>query len=244
MAMHFARGILNSGHLLPARLSADCHAQARTLPPHLRARFLAARALLAELMFMLYGTAELPDIAICASGKPEFAESGLPHFSIAYAGNIVGVALATVSQCGLGMALQPATRRHHPADSANAAPLSRTEALWIENQSDPGEARAQMLALRQSVIKLGGAPDRIQLLPGAGRLRTADRAPVEAICDAEDVLVWSVATSPAIERLKVWEFDSCTGWRGLPDISLRASGPSARLMRFTSLPGERTPILS
>ena len=242
MATHFARGILNCGHLLPARLSPECHAQARTLPPHLRVRFLAARALLAELMFMLYGTAELPEIVTRTGGKPEFAGSSQPRFSIAYAGNIVGVALSTVSECGLGMELHPVIRRFHPADSANAAPHSRTETLWIENQSDPEEARTQMLALRQSVLKLGGSPDQLQLLPGAGRLRTADRTPVEAICDAEDVLVWSVAASPAIERLKVWEFDSGTGWRGLPDISLRASEPSARLMRFTSLPGERTPI--
>lgn len=242
MAVHFARGILNCGHLVPARLSTDCHAQARAQPPHLRARFLAARALLAELIFMLYGTAELPDIVTRAGGKPEFAGSSQPRFSIAYAGNIVGVALSTVSECGLGMALQPATCRFHPGDCANAAPLSRTETLWIENQSDPEEARAQMLALRQSVLKLGGNPDQLQLLPGAGRLRTADRTPVEAICDAEAVLVWAVATSPAIERLKVWEFDSRTGWCALPDISLRASEPSARLMRFTSLPGERTPM--
>lgn len=242
MATHFARGILNCGHLLPARLSIASHTQARALPPHLRARFLAARALLAELMFMLYGTRELPDIVTRADGKPEFAESSQPRFSIAYAGNIVGVALATVSECGLGMELQPTTRLFHPG--TNDAPLSRNEKLWIENQNDPEEARTQMQALRQSVLKLGGNPVQLQLLPGAGRLRTADRAPVEAICDAEDVLVWSVAASPAIERLKVWEFDSSTGWRGLPDISLRASDPSGRLMRFTSLPEERTPILS
>lgn len=244
MATHFARGILNCGHLLPARLSPECHAQARALPAHLRARFLAARTLLAELIFMLYGTAELPDIVTRDGGKPEFTGSGQPRFSIAYAGNIVGVALSTVSECGLGMALQPATRRAPVDDSANITPLSRAETLWIENQSDPEEARTQMLALRQSVLKLGVSPERLQLLPGAGRLSTAERAPVEAICDAEDVLVWSVAASPAIERLKIWEFDSGSGWRGLPDISLRASEPSASLMRFTSLPGERTPILS
>ncbi len=30
---------------------------------------------------------------------------------------------------------------------------------------------------------------------------------------AEDVLVWSVTVTPAIEKLKVWEFDGKLGWK-------------------------------
>ncbi|AIQ99160.1 4'-phosphopantetheinyl transferase family protein [Pluralibacter gergoviae] len=247
MATHFARGILNYGHLLPARLTPACHSRARQLPAHRRTRFLASRSLLAELMFMLYGINELPTIITRPDGKPEFMESSHPRFSIAYAGNIVGVALTTGSECGLGMELQRATRSVYPAGSAEIAEFSSNEQLWIRNQNDPREAKAQILTLRQSVLKLNGDihnHERLQLLPGSGRLRATNMQPVEAICDAEDVLVWSVAVTPVIERLKVWEFDSHTGWRGLPDMQLRASEPSARLMRFTSLPGERTPILS
>jgi phosphopantetheinyl transferase len=48
----------------------------------------------------------------------------------------------------------------------------------------------------------------LQLLPGAGRLRVPQLAQVEVLCDAEDVLIWSVAVTPAIESLKIWEFDS------------------------------------
>ena len=243
MATHFARGILNYGHLLPTRLPSSCHSQARQLPAHRRARFLAARSLVAELMFMLYGINELPTIITRADGKPEFMDSDFPRFSIAYAGNIVGVALTTGSECGLGMALQRSTRSFYPSETPDAALFSSNELLWIRNQNDPCEAKAQMLTLRQSVLKLNG-DQRLQLLPGSGRLRAANMQPVEAICDAEDVLVWSVAVTPVIERLKVWEFDSHTGWRSLPDVQIRASEPSARLMRFTSLPGERTPILS
>lgn len=62
MATHFARGILTEGRLASVRLSSACHNQARTLPEHRRTRFLASRALLAELMFMLYGTSELPEM--------------------------------------------------------------------------------------------------------------------------------------------------------------------------------------
>lgn len=73
MATHFARGILTEGHLVSARLPSPCHIEARDLPAHRRTRFLASRSLLAELMFMLYGTSTLPEIVTEAKGKPFFA---------------------------------------------------------------------------------------------------------------------------------------------------------------------------
>lgn len=103
MATHFARGTLTEGHLVSARLSSACHSEALKLPEHRRTRFLASRALLAELLFMLYGTSELPDILTQPEGRPVFADPALPHFSIAYTGNIVGVALTTEGDCGLDM---------------------------------------------------------------------------------------------------------------------------------------------
>jgi hypothetical protein len=52
--------------------------------------------------------------------------------------------------------------------------------------------------------------------------------------------VWSIAATPNIGSLKVWEYDAkeATGaaWRTLSG----AREPSARLMRFTSLPTEKT----
>lgn len=93
MATHFARGILTEGRLVSARISSACHSEALTLPEHRRTRYLASRALLAELLFMLYGTSELPDIITQPEGRPVFADPDLPRFSIAYAGNIIGVAL-------------------------------------------------------------------------------------------------------------------------------------------------------
>ena len=71
MATHFARGILTEGRLVSARISSACHSEALKLPEHRRTRFLASRALLAELMFMLYGTSELPEIIT----QPEAARS-------------------------------------------------------------------------------------------------------------------------------------------------------------------------
>ncbi len=95
MATHFARGILSTGEPLSTRLSAACHQSARLLPTYRQARFCASRSLLAELLFMLYGISELPEIINEANGRPVFSDRQLPRFSIAYTGNIVGVALTT-----------------------------------------------------------------------------------------------------------------------------------------------------
>lgn len=70
MATHFARGILTEGHLISVRLPSQCHQEARNIPPHRQSRFLASRGLLAELMFMLYGIGELPEIVTLPKGKP------------------------------------------------------------------------------------------------------------------------------------------------------------------------------
>ena len=248
MATHFARGILSTGEPLSTRLSAACHQSARLLPTYRQARFCASRSLLAELLFMLYGISELPEIINEANGRPVFSDRQLPRFSIAYTGNIVGVALTTEGDCGLDMELQRATRSFHGGNAHEDYPLSSNEKLWVRNQNDPVEARAQLITLRQSIRKLCGCASDdaslLQLLPGSGRLRATQATLVEALSDAEDVLIWSIAVTPAIERMKIWEFDSQQGWRSLPDVPERANEPAARLMRLTSLPAEKAFTLS
>jgi hypothetical protein len=49
------RGMFSFNAALPA-----CHNSARQLPEHQQSRYLASRALLAEMMLMLYGISELP----------------------------------------------------------------------------------------------------------------------------------------------------------------------------------------
>lgn len=247
MATHFARGILSEGHLISTRLPLACHDTARQLPEHRRSRFLASRALLAEMLFMLYGASELPEIEVEPSGRPKFVDSSLPHFSLAYAGNMIGVAITTEGECGLDMELQRATRSFH-SPHGHKHTFTNNEQLWINNQNDANEAQTQLLTIRQSVMKLlhqmQDEPGQLQLLPGSGRLRAAQLSQVEVMCDAEDVLIWSVAVSPAIESLKIWEFDSQKGWRYLSDVQTRANDPASRLMRFTSLPAEKALILN
>lgn len=248
MATHFARGILSEGHLVSNRIPQAIYDIASQLPEHRRSRFLASRALLAEMIFMLYGISELPEIFIEPSGRPKFADSSLPHFSLAYAGNMVGAAITTEGECGLDMELQRATHGFHSPHGQKQQRLTNTEQLWINNQNDPGEAQTQILTLRQCVMKLihrmQDEPQQLTLLPGAGRLRVAGLTQVEVMSDAEDVLIWSVAVAPAIESLKIWEFDSQKGWRYLSDVQTRANDPASRLMRFTSLSAEKSLIFN
>jgi phosphopantetheinyl transferase len=127
-------------------------------------------------MFMLYGTSELPDIITQPEGRPVFADPDLPRFSIAYTGNIIGVALTTEGDCGLDMELQRATRSFHGGNAHEDYPLSSNEKLWVRNQNDPVEARAQLITLRQSIRKLCGcASDDASLLQLLARLRTSAR---------------------------------------------------------------------
>ncbi|ALB61023.1 FIG004212: hypothetical protein [Cronobacter condimenti 1330] len=249
MATHFARGTLSPEFSISPRLPADALKAAHHLPEHRRSRFLASRSLLAELVFMLYGIPVLPEIVVNAQGRPRFADAGLADFSLAYAGNMLGVAITTEGCCGLDMELQRATRTFtHPLAPQTGHTLSKNETIWIDNQNDPMEARTQLVTLRRSLLKLTGLQNddgnQFQLLPGSGKLRVAQFPLVEAACDAEDVLIWTVAVSPAIEKLYLWEYDSVQGWHSLPDMRTRSTSPDTRLMRFTSLPSEKAMIIN
>mgnify|MGYP004718087343 CR=1 FL=1 len=125
MATHFARGILSAREPLSTRLSAACHQSARRLPEYRQTRYCASRSLLAELLFMLYGISELPEIIREADGRPVFRDSHLPRFSISYAGNIVGVTLTTEGDCGLDM--EPwDNHRCHSASGSSWNPSKRS----------------------------------------------------------------------------------------------------------------------
>ncbi|VDZ81967.1 phosphopantetheinyl transferase [Salmonella bongori] len=241
MATHFARGILTEGQLVSIRLSSPCHIEARNLPAH-RTDALSRLQRSSRRNSCLCCTefANCRKLLFRRRVNPRVRDKNLPGFSISYAGNMVGVALTTEGECGLDMALQRTTRGFHRPSSLDRYPFSRNEVLWVANQNDPNEARAQLITLRQSVLKLTGDvmnndPQELQLFPVAGRLKCAHVTQLEAVCDAEDVLVWSVAVTPAMEKLKVWEFDVKAGWKSLPDIQTRANEPTGRLMRFAQL---------
>jgi len=237
MATHFARWTISSTRPSFSRLDDDCLSYAQSLPERRRARFLASRTLLAELLFMLYGIKQLPKITATASGRPYFIDRSLTDFSIAYAGNSVGVVVTTEGRCGLDMELP---RAFGALPSTLPAPaFSSNETTWINNQNDPIEASAQLRTLRQSVFKVTGSDEALQLIPGAGRLRVMNQSHIEAISDVEEILVWSCTVSPAIEKLSLWEFDAHASWCSLKDVPSRRSDPDGRIIRFTSQPYEK-----
>ncbi|NIY48767.1 4'-phosphopantetheinyl transferase family protein [Cedecea colo] len=237
MATHFARWTINPACPFSSRLDEECLSYARSLSERRRARFLASRTLLAELLFMLYGIKQLPKIVTTVAGRPHFADRTLADFSIAYAGNSVGVLVTTEGRCGLDIEL-PCSFGALPS-TLPAPAFSSNESIWINNQNDPIEARAQLRALRQSVFKVTGSDEALQLIPGAGRLRVMNQTHIEALSDVEDFLIWACTVSPAIEKLSLWEFADPQEWRSLKDVPSRRSDPDGRIIRFTSKPYEK-----
>lgn len=240
MAMHFARWALIPPYLTSPRLNNDVLNAAGLMPEHRRMRYLASRTLVAEMMFMLYGIQRLPQIITSTAGRPHFINAELPDFSIAYAGNMVGVLLVTEGRCGLGMELRRSFQAPSPVVSPSQS--SSSEITWINNQNDPNEARTQLLTLRRSVLKLTDnpqiSPSALQLLPSSGRLRVINEPHIEAISDAEDILIWSCTVAPGLKHLKLWEFDALQRWNALPDAETRSRNPQASLIRLTGIPSE------
>lgn len=237
MATHFARWTLDPKYPFSGRLSEEFHAQARQMPEYRRSRFLASRSLLAELLHMLYGIQQLPTIVTNAAGRPYFADPSLMDFSIAYAGNRVGVLITTEGQCGLDIEINQSFG--HLPSIASGSTFRSNESTWINNQNNPAEAKGQLRTLHQSVYKMTGREDSLQLLPGAGRIRICNQTEVEAISDVEGLLIWGCVVSPTIEKLSLWEFEGPHNWHSLWDVKARYRDPNASIIRLTSMSSEK-----
>ena len=235
MAMHFARSSMTSSRLVSLRLNEATHDWANRLPPYRRTRYLASRSVLAEFLFMLYGIKQLPDIELSASGRPHFSDITLPDFSIAYAGNIVGVLLAPEGRCGLNMRLHGSFAPHSLEASSHA--YSGNEIIWANNQLDPNEARSQLHTLRQAILKLTEKSDNsLQLLPISGRLKIENVPHIKTISDVEDILVWGCAVTSDIEGLQLWALNSEQRWERLTDIQARSQNPGSSVIKLTTMP--------
>ena len=237
MATHFARWTINPKSPFSSRLDEECLAHARQMPEHRRSRFLASRSLLAELLHMLYGIQQLPEIVTTDAGRPHFADPSLMDFSIAYSGNKVGVLVTTEGCCGLDMEINQSFG--HLPSVASCSTFRRNESIWINNQKNPGEARAQLRTLHQSAFKLTSREDSLQLLPGAGRIRVNCQSEIEAISDVEGLLIWGCVVSPAIEKLSLWEFETPQNWHRLWDEKSRYRSHNGSIIRLTSMSSEK-----
>ncbi|MCX8958435.1 4'-phosphopantetheinyl transferase family protein [Erwinia psidii] len=238
MASHFARWPLIGASIRTYRLPSSVVNPPLILTERRKARYLAARSLLAELMWRVYGIPQLPSLAISCNGRPHFADPELPDFSIAYAGNIVGILLAEErGKTGLDMEI---VRTHSRQTlEQQALKFSSGEKAWIKAQSDPNEAATQLWALRQSVLKLTGEKeqgnDSLRLHPASGRLRLETSADIQVISDVEPLIIWSCALSPGDVQLHLWEFNGAEHWKPLKDIQISARNMEPQMLRLTNL---------
>lgn len=237
MATHFARWSLIDTSIRTYRLPSAIVDAARILTERRKTRFLAARALLAELLWRVYGIPQLPNLAV-SNGRPHFADPELPDFSIAYAGNIVGILLAEESsKAGLDMEIMRTHSRQTMEQQARW--FSSSEKAWIKAQSDPNEAATQLWTLRQSVLKLTGEKeqqnDSLQLHPASGRLRLQTSAGIQVVSDVEPLIIWSCAVSPGEGQLHLWEFNGLENWKQLKDIHISARNMEQQMLCLTNL---------
>ncbi|WAT00613.1 4'-phosphopantetheinyl transferase family protein [Rouxiella chamberiensis] len=237
MACHFARWRVTESEPDTHRLPADVLTFANTLAPKLRQRFIHGRVLLAELMFYLFGMTQLPQIIILPSGRPSFAASGLPDFSLAYASSTLGVMLSIEGKAGLDLEILHARSALH---QTRQVAFSAVEKTWIAVQADPDESASQLECIRQSVHKLSGqtdiTADTLSLHPLSGRLRSSITQNVQVMSNIEGSIIWSCAHSPAFQRLICWHYHPEEGFVRAQTFSSQQQVDSLHFMKLTSLP--------
>lgn len=234
MACHFIRWDTTSVLLNTDRLPRDLIESTVNFSIKHRLRFLQGRILLAEVMLYLYGVPVLPPLIITTAGRPCFADSQLPDFSLAYAGNTIGVFLSIEGKVGLDLEVMHA-RNHNVQNQYRSA----TENAWIEAQDDQLEAKTQLACIRQSVLKLSGLAhseqNMLHLYPFSGHLRSSAAHNVHVMSDAGEYLTWACARDPGLERMICWQYENKQGLQKIGEISSRNPSPSKHFLKLTSL---------
>jgi len=234
MACHFIRWDAVAERLDTHRLPEDLIERTARFSVKRRRRFLQGRILLAEMIFYLYGIPVLPPIATAPTGRPCFADHHLPDFSLAYAGNTVGVLLSLEGKVGLDIEVMRA-RSHNLLHQYS----STTENAWIAAQNDRLEAETQLWSIRQCVLKLAGLGNSgqglLNLHPFSGQLRCNTLPNVNVMSDAGEYLSWACAHQPGLDRLICWQYDESQGLQKCEEISSRNPPPSTHFLKLTSL---------
>lgn len=207
MTCHFVRWTSTEAlpdlHRLPDALIASTQG----FPAKRRERYLKGRALLAELMFYLFGYPVLPALTQSPNGRPCFVDAHLPDFSLAYAGNTIALLLSEEGHVGLDIEIVHLRPAHQTLTAQVQTPA---EQAWIDAQSDPLEAATQLCTIRQSIMKLSvqGHPgsNSLKLHPASGRLRYTPVPALDVISDIDDYLAWACARMPALNQLVTWHY--------------------------------------
>lgn len=234
MACHFIRWDTITEHLDTHRLPKELLERTASFSVKRRRRFLQGRILLAEMIFYLYGIPVLPTMATAPTGRPCFADHHLPDFSLAYAGNTIGVLLSQEGKVGLDIEVIRA-RSHNLLHQY----FSTTENAWIAAQHDRLEAETQLWGIRQCVLKLSGLGNSghslLRLHPFSGQLRFPPLPNVHVMSDAGEYLSWACAHQPGLDRLICWQYDDNQGLQKCDEISPRNPPPSTHFLKLTSL---------
>lgn len=234
MACHFIRWDATTEISNTQRLSSAVIEQTASFSAKRRRRFLQGRILLAEMMFYLFGIPQLPSLATTPTGRPCFVDSHLPDFSLAYAGNTIGVLLSLEGKVGLDIEVMRA-RGHNLLHQY----FSSAENAWITAQYDRLEAETQLWCIRQSVLKLcgltNGGQGSLHLHPFSGHLRCHIAPHVQVMSDAEEYLCWACAHEPGLNRLICWQYDESEGLQKFREISSQNPPPSTHFLKLTSL---------
>ncbi|MFI8415997.1 4'-phosphopantetheinyl transferase family protein [Serratia sp. NPDC078593] len=241
MACHFARWNATPTQINTRRLHNDLIANTATFSAKRRRRFLQGRILLAEMMFNLYGLVTLPPIATTPSGRPCFADTHLPDFSLAYAGNTVGVLLSHKGKVGLDIEVVRA--RCNNQQALQYQYQSPAELAWISAQDDRLQAETQLWSIRQSVLKVSGlgnsGQSTLSLRPFSAQLRSSASPNVQVMSDADEYQSWACAHESTLTQLICWHYEPQRGLERSGEISPHSSATSLHFMKLSGLANHR-----
>ena len=241
MACHYAKWTLSDTQPDLRRLNPELATAAAAFSVKRRQRYLHGRGLLAEMMAYFYGIPLLPKIITPPSGRPCFADTNLPDFSLAYAGNTLGVMLSSEGKVGLDMEVIRA--RSSRILQLHNAHLSSAEQAWVAEQNEPMEASTQLWCIRQSVLKLSGLGNSglntVRLHPASARLRSSVLPDVQVASDSDSLFAWACAQSPTLGRMVQWRYHPDTGFSQIQESLTAQQALSSHFMKMLSLPPTR-----
>lgn len=192
-----------------SRISLEMLEKSAAITPIRRHQWLAGKALLAEALFVFCGCETLPELHISAQGKPFFANTSLPYFSLSHSENYLQLLLCPAGEVGGDVEKIRPRRRY--LDVAREV-FSDTEFQWLMEQTEPQIAFWQIWCLREAWLKQQGGSvwqmDRIYLDPGSQKF--ASHPPVDSrLWSATDEFsMRALALPTSILDLKEYAFNT------------------------------------
>jgi len=168
------------------------------------ATFLAGRALLAELMFLLFNQPMLPEIIMSTSGKPVFTDPSLPYFNLSHSGDRLVVVISDFGPVGCDIEIN---RQRRGLTALAAEFFSPAENQWLKTHPSPQTAFWQLWCLREALLKQRGegiwAMPSIQHNP-VQHTFSAECKGAHLLIRSTETLILSVALPAMADQLQHW----------------------------------------